>query len=448
MTTSARNIKYIMYTYIVIFIMMYIYYAIAGYREYVPGYMLFLQSMYFVSYTCSLLIFSKYRASLKSIALHTFIYSLVTGFLVRTISWEFMNEPFLGGVDSYTYDWLAKKGVLHNYSYKQFLSFVNLSDFESIDDAGMPSIVFWTYKLFGSGLFGQNILIVFNAIVISVSAIVLERILIYFDIHQPVRNFCVIAYTCFPFLSFTAAVGLKENFFVLIILCAFYNISKYADTKHTVYLLGGIVSIFGCLFFRIAIFAMIIISLIVSLLSKESNKNSMLYMIIIGTAIGLISLNIVINYLYGRELEAIIAINEFRTADASDSIGSNGTWIVQILSLVFGPFANFSRIAGGSAIVYSSGVLLKGVLCFPIICGIFDCIKKRLWQYYTLLSYFFMSAIMFVIVGVALDMRYQITMFPLLIPFGAKFIECNKLNRLYLVYIIILIILIWKYNLR
>lgn len=447
MTRVKRNIDRILYVYISIFLLMFIYYGLTGYREQIPGYMIFLQLFYFIAYTVSIYLFTRYHLNRRSILSYIFIYSLIAGFTVRAISWCYLNEPFLGGIDSQTYDWLANFGVSRGFSYSKYLTYLRHNDL-NVDDWGMPSIVYWTYRVFGSGRFGQDMLIVVNAIAITTAAYLIDNLLKSFGTEQQTRFFCLAVYGCFPFLSLTAAVGLKENFFCLLIIGAFCQLQRYSKTRRICHLTLAGVFIVGCLFFRVATFAMLIVSVLVSLISKESNKKLVLNLIIIGCLIGVMGLSVVLRYLYGREIDAVLATTGSRTESGVDAIGSVGMWAIQGLSLIFGPYANFAKMSE-YAIVHSSGVLLKGVMGFPIIAGILYCIRHLQWRYYAIMAYLILHSIMIVLAGVALDMRYQITAYPLTLPFVAQYVQRNGNNKIYYIgYIGVLFLLMWFYNKR
>ena len=448
MTRVKRNIDRIVYVYISIFLLMFIYYGLTGYREQIPGYMIFLQLFYFIAYTVSIYLFTRYHLNRRSILSYIFIYSLIAGFTVRAISWSYLNEPFLGGVDSQTYDWLANFGVSRGFSYSKYLTYLRHNEL-NVDDWGMPSIVYWTYRVFGNGRFGQDMLIVVNAIAITAAAYLIDNLLKSFGTEQQTRFFCLAVYGCFPFLSLTAAVGLKENFFCLLIIGTFCQLQRYSKTRRICHLTLAGVFIVGCFFFRVATFAMLIISMLVSLISKESNKKLVLTLIIIGCFIGVMGLSVVLQHLYGLDIDVILGLNDARTAEGATTIGSAGMWIIQGVSLIFGPYANFAKMSE-YAIVHSSGVLLKGVIGFSMIVGILYSIKHLQWQYYAIIAYMLMHSIMLVLAGVSLDMRYQITAYPLALPFVAQYVQKNINNdkKNYAEYIGILFFLVWFYNKR
>lgn len=437
----------VIYVYIALFLFYYIYYILVGYREHIPNYMLFLQGFYFVIYTSSLIVTSHKNFSLKLLAVFVFFYSLLAGVLIRWISWHFLNEPFLGGADSVGYDMQGFVGITREFSYGQYISYLNQND-TNIDDLGMPSIVFWVYSLFSTGKSGQNAMVVLNAMVIACSVFPLNGILRQVRIERPMRRFCTTVYCCFPFLSLTAAVGLKENFFVFIILNSVYYLLRYGETRKIRHIFLAILFIIGSLFFRLAILAILLISGIVALIARESNKKVFLTFILFGIIGGALSISLVIGILYGKDLEAVLAVTEYRSGASTESVGSTVTWVVSMLAVLFGPYANFAHMSE-YAIVHSSGVLFKGVLGCPLLIGLWTTIRHLSWRYYPLTVYFLLHTIMVVLAGVSLDMRYQITMFPLSLPFIAKSLQEQKISRtFFLIYIIVLFGLTWFYNKR
>ena len=438
---AHRYIKTVLRVYVFIFISFFSYWSIVGYKENIPGYMIALQFGYFVIYTISLYYTSRYKISLKQLIIYIFLYSLFASFIVRYVSWVFLREPFLGGVDSVTYDTWARSAVVSQMPFYQYIKDM------AIDDYGMSVIVWATYKLFGFGQVGQDILILFNSVVIALSALRLDGILRYLSIHKSVRIFCVAAYACFPFLSLTSAIGLKENFFVFVIISAYYYILCYKERSKIRYLIYSLAFASCCLFFRIAICAMVVLSFAVSLISKESNKKTLLVIIVTGIIAGFFILNMILQLLYGIDMERLGGVTAYRMSDMDDALGGTMAWLVHGLALIFGPFANFSHLSE-YAIIHSSGVLLKGVLGYPMLCGIWQCIRQLQWRSYALLIYFLLHITMLIIVCRGLDMRYQITLFPMTIPFIAQGLQGNKHPKWFALYGCVLVGILWFYNQR
>lgn len=441
-----KNIYIILIIYICMFISLYLYYAFIGYNENIPNSIINLQLYFFASYFICLL------ASLiiqKEIALYAiiFIYSILSSSIVRYYSWSLFNEPFFGAIDSIKYDYLATSASISNFSYKEFINYSLLQKGLNIDDLGMYSIVYWIYNLFGSGKSGQNTLMIINSFLILFSSIKMNKIIKEYGIQKKVRYFSLILFGCFPFLSITAAVGLKENFFILLIINSFYYILKYKNKKSIYLLLKVLFFIFLSLFFRTAISIMLLITLIIALITTYNNRKKIIYMILLSSIVGLFLIDIIIESLFGISLQFILGVSEARTQNMGNLNGSL-KWILQGIACILGPFPNFNR-AGDYAILHSSGLLLKMIINILVFINLVYISCKFEYKKYSLLVYYLMNMTMLILSAVAFDMRYHITLFPLIIPLFAIYIQKYKItNNLILICILVPITLTILYNLR
>ena len=408
--------------------------------------MLFLQAFFFVAYTIAIITCLKVNLTKFEFYTFVFIYSLIAATLIRIISWDNLNEPFLGGVDSITYDHYGNLITQKTLSLSSYFNKIREDGF-GIDDLGMPAILYPVYGLFGPGKLSQNFLILLNAFAITGCAWRMDGILKYFQIQRKVRKFSLAVFAFLPFLSLTAGVGLKENFFLYIIMSGFYYMFRYKVTKDKKYFIYAFLLSLCTFFFRLATCAMMILSFFICLISNDKNGKYIMKLLGFGSLIGFFLLSFILLTLFGRNLEAFIAIAEYRTGQVSEGVGSIGQWIIGFLAIFFGPFANFSQLSE-YAIVHSSGVLLKSVLGFPIIMGIIYYTKNFSYKFFPLLVYFILNSLMVVLVGVSLDMRYQIPFYPMVIPYAAKFIQDKSFSQTFYYYILLLFLLIWFYNLR
>lgn len=445
---AKQNIRNIILFYVVIFISFFFYYALSGYRDYTPSYMIGLQLYYAVAYLSMCLLSINSRISNSVLYWSVFLYSLVSSAIGRFVSWNYMDIPFLGAGDSVTYDVWGALSIFQNLSFSEYIDYISSEFNIGVDDWGMPTIIYILYRAFDNQLWGQNALLLLNAITITMYSIMLGRIMVLFNTQEIVRRFCMIAFACFPFLSLTATVGLKENFFVFIILLTYYYLIKYKCTGLKYYLFMAFLSSSLALFFRTAIFAMLIIVIGVSVMfDKHSERKRNLFILISSAIIGSLALDIILSVLYGKGMESILATTDYRGQEMNSTMGGAGQWIINSLSAFCGPFPNFSR-AGQYTIVHSSGLVMKLLLNSFMIVGLITIIKNYNNKRYDLLIYFTMNFAMLVLAGVALDMRYQITLFPLMIPIIALTIQNYDNWKLFCVYNIFIIIVVFFYNNR
>lgn len=439
------NISKCLGAYIVIFLLFFTFYGLKGYSEPIPGYMIFLQFFYFVLYTFALIGSYKVNIPRKEFYLFIFIYSILASLLIRGLSWEYLDEPFLGGVDSRTYNGFGTTAIKKNLSYFNYISF--LSQDWGIDDQGMSFVIYLAYKITGNPIGGQNLMLLFNALIITGCAWRLEGIMRYFQIEKKISRFCVAVYAFFPFLSLTSGVGLKENFFLFIIISAFYYMFRYKQTKQFKYCIFASLCTIGCIFFRVATFAMIILSFLTCIITTKKNRKILLRIIIIGSIGSILGINIFLKLFYGITFNEVMNVTQYRMGNSNESIGSSATWIIQFLAVIFGPFANFSKTNAYST-VHASGLIVKGILDLYLILGLIKIIKKYQSTFYSIFIYFLMNLAMLVLAGVSLDMRYQITLFPLTLPIIGRQIKKSNKIKIFSFYCLIFIILTFLYNER
>lgn len=348
-------------------------------------------------------------------------------------------------LDSVAYDNYARQGVQLNFSYHQYINAI-LDHGWKIDDLGMSSIVYWVYSIFGSGEFGRNVMLLINAIIIVWATSNLDKLAGIFNIESGVRSFIITAFGCFPFLSLTGALGLKENFFIFLVVSSFYYSYAFWIQKRRRYLIIAILFVVSTMFFRMATFAMVAFSVLLIPLSTYKNKKVLLYGLIIGTVIIALSLDMILGKLYGRSLDQVLSVTNNR-AQRMNSMGGSAKWIIQSLAVLCGPFPNFSRSVGYT-IIHSSGTLFKAIIDFYALATIYSTIRKFDYTQYPFLAFLVMNFVMLVLGGVALDLRYQIIIFPIVLIMAAKAIQKNKYSLIGTVYMLFLIALIFFYNIR
>ena len=240
-------------------------------------------------------------------------------------------------------------------------------------------------------------------------------------------------------------MGLKENFFIFVILSAFRHMFRFLESRSPASLALAVMYAACCIFFRIAVCAITCVALCTALASRRSNRRTMLVLMAAGAAGGVLVLGFIMPYVFGVPLETILSITEARTAKSNDTLGNGITWVISSLATVCGPFANFSRMAEYS-MVHGAGCLLKGVTGFPLLWGVWRSLREMQWRYYSLAVYFFIHVLMLILAGVSLDMRYQLTLFPLTMPFTALALGRRRLPRAFAVYCLGLLLLTILYN--
>jgi hypothetical protein len=89
------------------------------------------------------------------------------------------------------------------------------------------------------------------------------------------------------------------------------------------------------------------------------------------------------------------------------------------------------------------------LISLPLFAGIWHIVKSHNYRYYALMAYIGMGLIMLVLSGVSLDMRYQLTFYPIMLVVIAYAFQEWKIKKLtYYFYALLSGGLIIVYNFR
>jgi len=398
--------------------------------------MVWLQWIIGISYFTFLYYSSKFK-SISQIIISILIYNLFFASVLRIIFYHYYGLPFGEAVDSYSYDFLGEK--FHNQSLSYYWHHNN--EAFNIDDFGYSSFIILVYKLFTPD-FGREILILINSILTATSAYVLYRTLSLLNFsHKEACIGCGL-WGYFPFLFVTSAVGLKENIFCSIIICAIYYIHSYKRKKTLKKFLLTLLLIAATFFFRFAIALMLVIYFTITYLSNKSNASRMLWLILSGAILMTVIGSVILVAITGISIEQVLATAAWRNDQMGNEVSGQS---IQILSALIGPFPNFTRSVQ-YGIYHSCGLLFKDLMSFFCLHGIISTITQKNYTFYGPSCYYLMGLLMLVVGGVALDMRYAITFYPafiILLLYGLQKRQ-NKYLTILFNFIIIGVIIIYN----
>jgi hypothetical protein len=315
----------------------------------------------------------------------------------------------------------------------------------NIDDYGLPIMLWFIYSIAGNEYFGQYLAIIFNALVVSLSTLYLYKTMLFLKIKPFYSRFFCAVFGFFPFFNIISANGaMKENLFCFLIILFFYYMYKYKFKREFASLMLCLFFIFPCILFRLVIPVMMLITFFIQLFSSEKNKKIVIIFLVICFVFGVIFLDLIIMSLFSKFLSS-----NLKFALDSKFYGSVWfRWLVQVVSVLFGPFPNFNRsLVFG--IMYNSGLFFKVMFSFYLLLGICNLVKNLEYDYYPVVIYVLMGMFFCSVWGVALNMRFQITFFPLMLLIMAYAIQECKLNKImYYIYAIFSSGLIIAYNIR
>ena len=186
-----------------------------------------------------------------------------------------------------------------------------IANYDKIDDIGMPVVARLCYMLGGSDDGYYNVLILFNTIAVTVSTLfVYKSSLLIFDKETARLISAIYVSTCQ--FSLFATTGLKENFFLLIIILSIYYLLKMYHQGISSGIIGFLVFTPLICFFRLAVIAQIIMALgaAVLLKSKKYRWFGIASVVIVTVYIVTNYMDLIIDMLGGGSLESWIIYAE------------------------------------------------------------------------------------------------------------------------------------------
>lgn len=437
------NISYIkkmtIYALGIYFILM-VFYYFCGYKEYVPFYMEVCRFVLYL-YAVFMLMSTFLTVNSKSLLLvNAFVYLLIVIFVKYTYSHE-MLDYFANAIDSYSYLNYSTK-----YGEASAVEFIGkLTDLGyNRDDLGYFFFLWSINKIYPDINFVIYCAIFLNVIALYISSIYLYKLQMLLTGSDLLSRFTSMFYSCSAFLVITTANGLKEVIFLTFIIIAVFYIYKLKAKFSLRSLFLFIFSSIFCLFFRTAVFYMLMVTLIVALTANMISKKMFLAIIFVGFGLVYVLLPYFIDNFMDTTIEDVTRVAEHRI----NIRGYNKSFFSQLtplISSIFGPFPNFDR-TGAYAFVHSLTPFMKCFFGFAFLSGLYTVIKKTLSEYYALLTYVFMSVYMTVLAGVSLDIRYHITYFPFFLILSFNFFRKHKWFDI--AYILVAILMIYMYSTR
>jgi hypothetical protein len=414
-----------------IYIFFFLLYSFLGYKESIPPFMMVLQLIYAFFYFFFLYCSYRFKLNIKIILVLIFLSLLVLSFVLRECYINFTSGPF-GDDDNYYF--YINNNIALGAARKDFsvlLQMVSKYPRFHYDDYGFIVISWLVFSITAEEYSSHLLLLLFQALILSLSTFYLYRILLFLNIKPVVARFFSAIWGFFPFFYLKAATQEKEIFFVFFILQAFYFMYKYKKRKNFFYLIVCIISAVICYFFRSLISILLILSIFI-IMRKYKSKKTIFYIILIGAVLGFWATIILFNYIFyylKREnfFETFVLAND-RLSRLLGNIYFG--WFIQIVAGLFGPFPNFNR-AGTNEIMENSGLLLKQMLSLPLWIGVYQLFKDFAYKYYPILIYILASLLIIGIYGKTLDMRFQLTYFPAMLIVIAYAVQKWKNNIFY-----------------
>lgn len=349
-----------------------------------------------------------------------------------------------GGLDTYGYEALA---VTYQYSsYADYLSYLTRYIKFGIDDFGFTTVMWCLMTTIHDIVVVRYLLLIINALFVSSSAVMIFKLChqcLFID--RKLAMFAAYAYGLFPFLMFSSSVGLKENTFMYLCVSAWYYMYRWKKNPSVLRLLVAQIFLWSTILFRTGVTLIYLVSFIVLAYCNEWNKKKAVKLGLVAGGLMLGFMPVIIA-LFGQDIQFIMRVTEGRLGGATDNLQFG--YLVQVISGLMGPFPNFSHYDLGG-MIHASGLVLKVLLAFYLYYGFYISIKRYEYMFFPFMTCVLASFVMYVVCGIALDMRYQITAFPAFILIAAKGLQVYKGKKLYFqLYVLLIIVVIFYYQLR
>ncbi len=430
------DIKQFFVVSIIFFVALALYYTLTSYKEHIPLYLEQIRLMASAYYVLMILV-CFYRMRVSRLLILNAVMMFVLLLLVKLTYERAGANTFNGAVDAQKY--LNETLAFAHLSYGDFVEQIYNNRFD-IHDLGNFTLNYIVYQIYPDKEFVIYGVAFFNIIFLYISSVYLFKLAQLFRFNDIISKLITILYAASPYALITISNGLKEVFFVMVIILAMYYICK-AQREHPLKnILIAAPFIYGTNLFRGAIFYMVVLSAIVALTSKRENKKMYLLLMCIGAIVGGYFLPLFLETFLDRSQELSEQIINFRFRNR---ITSFSTSVFPYVAAFFGPYSNFDRLGtSGLTFVTSITMFIKAILSLWFVVGIFRIIKHYKEEYYPMLVYILASIAMLIQSGVSLDMRFHFTYLPFffIVAFSGN-IKHKYINYLYILIIVVICVL-------
>ena len=401
--------------------------------------------------------FFSFLYSKKSIAVTctiVFFFQLICSFGLRYFNFEYFHDPLgFKPADALAYHEVACR--FYRYSLRDFVMFMDSMEF-MLDDRGMNYITYFIYKIAGSPDKGLNLAVFTNVCCITMSAFLAFKLTNVY-VETKYAQFIAFIWGTQLYATYTAATGLKENFMVLFIVASLYYIAILYNEFTWKNLFMAIFFALFALFFRMAVFYMLISCILFVAAMRFPTLRKYLYVLLAGAVF-------LTWFYYQRTFDEMTAMR--RGADAMDyetyqglvegKMNQVGVFasIVSYLSALIGPLPNI--VASGDKANYitlfSFSSFCKSFYAFFFLYGIYISIKEKNYSIIAILIFWFLDIFMLIVTFYTLHDRYHWPHVPIVLTMSAwgavQWFNHKHPSLLQRTYLIIVLIIIISFNFR
>lgn len=323
---------------------------------------------------------------------------------------------------------------------------------EALDDWGFPSLVWFLYHVFGDC--GSYALLFLNAFVIAFGA----RRLYYLScnfLNNEYALMVALLWGIMPFSVTTAASGLKENFFLFVIISFFYYLYRYKSEKKLFLLAIVLLYIAGIFLFRFATGCAAIICLLsIFFINCNFIRNNLktillLFVIICVTLLPLFAEKIA--EAKGDSIENISEGASRRTEEAGGIVA----FCINSISALIGPIPTFiSKDSGKLTYItrYSFSPYVKIFISFFFYYALWHMYKRKQLCCLPMIIFIAINILMITFAFFALHVRYHWPHMPLFLIISAigiyEYQKSKHAHHIFMLYTMACVSLILIFNFK
>jgi len=352
----------------------------------------------------------------KNLIIYGFSY-ILGFFLIINFTYYFDHGSFMEytSADSNYYDKMARtmQGMDFFDSISWFINSAFKGDTEDLGGVLIPSIA---YKFYTS-TFSYN---VFNLI---------AGIFIGINIYSISKNFmrnkaaflAALTYIISSFSIYFYTTGLKETFFILIVVSSYNYFYKFLSSRSKADLIIMVLFLLSILFYRPAVLYMIIISMLLAMKLIDISVKNFVYLLVGGLAFLILfqaPISMVVERYYGSSEHVA------ETHGQAGFQASYFNYVVGFVSAVIGPFPSFVPFYEKEAVViYSTGLVFRLVMSGVFIYSIFIIIIKRVKILAPILLFVLLEMFALSLILESFELRLNLPHFPFVYILSFYFLD-------------------------
>jgi hypothetical protein len=383
-------------------------------------------------------LYGSLKSSIGKIIALILIYQTVISVVLNTYFFA-INEPFgYNAVDAFYYLHLSEYALSH--SLGGFIAYLQSMNTE-ISDYGFPVIRFFIFNLAGNLERGIVLMVIFDAISMTIGSWYLYRLSLFFLKKQSAKIVALFwgLNTCSIIVNIK---GIKESIFTTILIIAMYQLYIFYFKKKSItnYILL-LLPVAFTVFFRIYLTIFFIIVILFKPLYEGKFKQFALFAVVFLTC--------VVTYLghyITTELPILSILLSVQKKNSSSFL------FINMISGFLGPYPNFLQPGGNiTSLFWAPYSGFKTFFSIFALYGGWYILKNRVTRLYPMFFFIFFNILLVIGTVRSLDFRFSYTMIPffyILIMYGCnrfKFIQKKIYSLLYFCFIFLLVTF---YNIR